>query len=386
MGFFSEVQSWFNDNGDNGGRYVQKIIIEWAKSDKAGFKKFMGSLGVKLPSKYQLVKEYPYKTDRSSDLALLDENEEPLLLIEIKWNDALGKEMGNKKSQLTDYVNFCLNTENCNLLVLTKENLSVLDVECLLNLQPRCVRRSFGDMATFFNISNNHTAELFLDYLKDKGVVMNQIDTASLFRFFHRFVNPYNGSGRVSSNEQLTNGPEQFSNLLNNMRLISQEFNLKFKSIRKEGRSASVDYYVNPYFSKKKIESRLSKCEFEEDKVHFDHNDRKGGYAYVYANQRVFNDPWMQIDYGFFFELEPNKDHTMNVSIYAQVKNKGIEDKFVNDDTKDYKSMLESGNDVDKIIKGLNMQIRNVLKLVINEGSIGGERVEQLKNLLENFK
>lgn len=151
MGFFEEVQHWFKEDSDYGGRYIQKIIIQWEKSDKASFKKFISSeLSIKLPQDYQLVQEYIYTDGRRADLAIIHK-EHPLLLIEIKWNDTLIKESEQKNSQLADYVTICLKQESCGLLILTRESLSVGEIDCLGKLMGRGHHRYFGDISLYLN-------------------------------------------------------------------------------------------------------------------------------------------------------------------------------------------------------------------------------------------
>lgn len=107
---------------------------------------------------------------------------------------------------------------------------------------------------------------------------MNDIDTGSLFRFFHRFVNPYKGSDNVFSKEQLTNGSEQFSNLLNNMRLIAQEISPSFFNLNGLKHNATVDFYIEPWFSQRNQSAQLAKNKETVDEVCLHAKARTGGY------------------------------------------------------------------------------------------------------------
>jgi len=153
MGFFSEVQSWFEDSGDFGGRYGQKIILEWEKSDKSSFKKFISKeLGITLPTGYRLEQEYQYQVGRRADLAVID-GDFPILLVEIKWNDTLVKETASRNAQLDDYVKYCSGSDKCSLLVLTKGSLSGNELRFLRKLGSRGHHHYFGKLSSYLDLN-----------------------------------------------------------------------------------------------------------------------------------------------------------------------------------------------------------------------------------------
>lgn len=388
MGFFSEVQSWFVDAGDYGGRYVQKIIIEWEKSDKTSFKKYLSAeLGITLPANYRLEQEYPYQDGRLADIAVIYD-ECPLLLVEIKWNDSLGKETNLMGSQLDDYVNFCLKQKKCGLLVLTKNTLSVEEQDCLNKLKRRGQHHYFGGMSSYLEKSPSPIAKLFFEYLQDKGVVMNKIDTASLFRFFHRFVNPYNGAGKITSKEQLSDGPTQFSNLLNNMGLIAQEISPDFFDIKGARRSATVDFAVVPIFLRKNLYRQL-KDEADNDEVCLYQNARTGGYIYVFANERISSDPnpWAQIQYGFCFTMQPNKLHKFKgVSLYAEINGARIEDCSFEESDAAIIKLLGNRTKKSELVTFFKEQIGKAIQKAIDEDLVNKDLKNKLASVLKKLK
>lgn len=318
MSFFSEVQSWFCAGFD--GRYIGKIIVAWENNDREGFKEyFRKELGINLPHGYKLEAEYGYqpKRKRIADLAIFknDQAVEPLVLIELKWNDKPIEDKKTGRAQLNDYVEFCSQHKSVNLLVLTKDALRPDEEDQVNTLGLRGQRQYFSSLSSYLDSSQSAVARMFLEYLQDKGVIMNDIDSVGLFRFFHRFVNPKKGSSRVTSEDQLSNGPEQFKNVLSNMSLIAQEISPAFYAIKGANRKATIDFAIHPYISKK----ALAKIIYDDgdENVTLMPCSRKGGVVLIYAGETISSSPWRQVEYGFKFEVIPNKEQEINVSIYA---------------------------------------------------------------------
>jgi len=321
MAFFSEVKRWLS--ADFGGRYIGKIILEWVKDDNAGFKELIrNELNINLSSDYRIEEEFVYKKSRRADLAVFrkDQDTVPVVLIEIKWDDSLTEVKETGKTQLKDYVEYCLQHNDCCLLVLTKDSLSKKELVELKKLGMGGKHCYLGGLSAHLENSQSIVAKMFLDYLQDKGVVMNNIDQEGLFKFFHRFVNPYTGSNHKISENQLSNGPEQFRNMLSNMRLIAQDISSAFFEIKGINRKATIDFTFNPYFSQKKLTKVLKDAkEIEDDKVVLHPLARTGGEIFIHASENICKapDPWTRIQYGFLFSVKPDKKHNLDLSVYS---------------------------------------------------------------------
>jgi len=234
--------------------------------------------------------------------------------------------------------------------------------------------------------SSSPVAKLFHEYLRDKGIVMNNINIASLYRFFHRFVNPYNGSGKVTSDDQLTNGPEHFGNLLNNMRLIAQEISPSINTITGVNRSATVDFSVLPCYSAKKTIKALADVEKDSDEILFDRRLRVGGYFYVFAYSRLGNNPWIQIQYGFRFEIRSNTAHSLNVGMYAQINGSEIyENCYIDKSKAQYKKELARRDSKSYFISELKLLMNDVLLQVIDQNLVKAARKKTLLALIKQL-
>ena len=289
MAFFSELQNWFIGGFD--GRYIGKIILEWQKEDRAGFRAFIHKqLEIKLPLGYRLEAEFSYKPGnerRAADLAIFSDDCDtaPIVLIEIKWNDKPIEDRKTGREQLTDYVQYCLEHKTCNLFVLTKDSLLIKELSLIGKLRSRGQHHYFGSLFPHLVESKSGIAKMLLEFLQDKGVIVNNIDSKALFQFFHRFVNPYGGSNHKVSEGQLSSGPDQFKNLLNNMRLVAQDISPQFYELKGINRKATVDFTIYPYFSKGKLVKAI-KSE-ENDELRPDPSARTGG-KFLFMRQKQF--------------------------------------------------------------------------------------------------
>lgn len=375
MSFFSGVQSYFKD--EHGGRYLGKIIIEWEKNDKVGFKKFCSSeLGVhELPAKYQLTGEFPYKGGRYADLAILCDDRRPFALFEIKWNDTLTKETEHKGSQLQDYVFFCKKNA-CKMILLTRDSLAEDDSKELHKLGEDGQHKYVGSLSSVLLESRSPIAKMFFEYLQDKGVVMNEIDAAGLYRFFHRFVLPWKGAGRVAGKEQLASGPEQFGNLRTNMRLIAEEISPSFYCIKGVNRTATVDFWVKQYFSQKKQLLAVKKEGRNlDDEVLLDVEAKTGAEVFVYAIEKISDFPLVNIEYGFCFWIEPNKEHKMDVSIYACIQGREVTDPcYSGDESKKILKLMVSGEGKSSLVDLFEGKVAHVINNAIKKNQVGNSR------------
>lgn len=393
MAFFSEVQRWFSAGFD--GRYIGKIILEWQKEDRAGFIAFIHKqLGIKLPSGFRLEAEFGYKPGherRAADLAIFPNAYDvmPLVLIEIKWDDKPIEDRKTGRAQLKDYVKYCRLHKACNLLVLTKDALRVDELDQIGELRDRGQHCYFGNLFPHLEESGSGVAKMLLDFLQDKGVIVNNIDRKALFQFFHRFVNPYGGSNHKVSEDQLSNGPDQFKNMLNNMRLIAQDISPEFFEVKGMNRKATVDFSFFPYFSQGELSKALIKIkdEDENDEVALDPKARTGGEIYIHAAETICRSPWTQIEYGFCFTVEPSKSQDLSVSVYALVKGAKIKqsDTYTSQEGAAVKKCVYDGKKKNEIVNVFKSEIKKAISSGINKKLVKPKVAHQLKIVLKGL-
>lgn len=389
MAFFSEVQKWFSTGFD--GRYIGKIILEWEKEDRAGFSAFIRrELGVQLPSGYRLEAEHWYKPGRerrAADLAIFSDDYDtaPIVLIEIKWNDKLIVDRETDRAQLKDYVQYCGIHKTCHLLVLTKDALKIEELKQIEELKGRGKRCYFGNLFCHLDESSSGIAKMLLDFLQDKGVIVNNIEQKALFQFFHRFVNPYKGSNYKVSKGQLSSGPDQFRNLLNNMRLVAEDISPKFFEQKGINRKATVDFTFYPFFSKKKLAKEIKAIEDEE----FQPNvaARSGGEILVHATEIICKSPTIKIEYGFRFLVKPDKLQNINVLVYALVEGATIkmEDTYTYQDGAALKKCVYDSKLKNDLVEVFKFEIKKAINNALRKKPVKPEVASQLRFASRNL-
>ena len=389
MAFFSEIQNWFCTGFD--GRYIGKIILEWEKEDRTGFASFIRKqLGVKLPSGYRVAAEFGYKSGemrRAADLAVFSDecDTAPIVLIEIKWNDKPIEDKKTGRAQLADYVQYCLAHKTCNLLVLTKDSLRIDELSQIGRLNGRGQHCYFGSLSPHLEESKNSISKMLFEFLQDKGVVVNDIDPRALFQFFHRFVNPYKGSNHKVSGGQLSSGPDQFKNLLNNMRLVAQDISPQFYALKGINRKATVDFTIYPYFSKGKLVKAIETQKDEEFRP--DTSARTGGEILIHAAETICKTPWIQVEYGLSFIVEPDKLQDMNVSAYALVKGTKInwEDTHSSRSGVIVKKCTYDGKRKQELVEILNGEIKKAIDITLEKQLVTQGLARKLLSILKNL-
>lgn len=389
MAFFSELQNWFIGGFD--GRYIGKIIFEWQKEDRAGFRAFIHKqLDLKLPLGYRLEAEFSYKPGserRAADLAIFsdDYSAVPIVLIEIKWNDNLIEDRKTGRAQLTDYVQYCLEHKACNLLVLTKDSLLIEDLSEIGKLISRGHHCYFGSLFSVLDESNSGIAKMLLDFLQDKGVIVNNIDSKALFQFFHRFVNPYKGSNHKVSDGQLSSGPDQFKNLLNNMRLVAQDISPQFYELKGINRKATVDFTIYPSFSKVKLEKAIKLL--EDNEFTPEPSARTGGEILVHAVETICKSPSTKLEYGLCFSVEPDKLKNLSVSVYALINGAKInwEETRSSQGGAVVKKCIFDGKRKQELVKILSSEIKKAINIALEKKLVTREIAPKLQTIAESL-
>lgn len=318
--FFSNIQSLFSADYD--GRYLGLILQEIGNKHRQLLWGFIAeSLGIpkKSITTPQFRAEYCFdsrKGKRRADLAVFDgDSSVPVVLIEIKYFDKLIPEKGNNLSQTDAYLLWMKETVYGKVLVLSRENLNA----------PGLTVKRWGDLVRYMRKHNSREYELislFITYLEEKGVAMQNLDEKQLIAFLKRILCSWQGAGRAAGN---LGGAAEFSSLLSNMKLTAEVFDRYFKNGgEKKVKAATVDFVTWCYSTAEKDDS---------GQVLVNDANRTGGGVRVFA-QNSFHDSinekasWMLFSFGIELEVEP-KNSTNSLShpkayLYAQVTGKEL--------------------------------------------------------------
>ena len=373
--FFTRIQNKFS--ASYGGRYIETILKEIAKNDSYIIKHLFPSI----KERCEIELEYHFTINghkRIADIAIIAEETHKLLaLAEIKYDDHQNLK---NSAQLEDYVKFCKKTK-IKFLYLTQFFPPYTDINYLnKNGYPH---ELFSDFA--IKIINKNLSELsilFVDFLRDKGLMMENITPEYIGKFLVRLFNPYSGQ-RVHSNiDMIQNIPEAFSGIMTNINVISQEISQHIVA----NRSPSVDFHVNPIFkfTKNNIQKLLD--ENIRGKITYEPTaeERNGGELYIYARtslkEKSEENDWFNIEFGFCFSIKTKtKNHI--TELYSNIRGRHIEDEhFIS---------KKVGNTVitnkGKCVEYFKSLMSENIDSAILDNNIKNVHIKQLKLIKENF-
>ncbi|MEJ5991962.1 hypothetical protein WG902_18300 [Ramlibacter sp. PS3R-8] len=371
--FLSRIQSYFDGRYD--GRYLEFVLAEIARRHPKAISELICS-ACGLPSRSLrapvLIPEYRYESSgsRRADLAVFScpEDSQPVVLIEIKYRDKPGRD------QLPSYLKWKNGADGRNVLVLSRE---VLEPEGFAFMTWTRAARLLRAHA-----AGSEFVKALVEHLEEEGVVMQEIKPKPLMGFLKRILAPH-AAGMQAGN---VTGPEEFSRLLKNTKLLSARFNPLFKdawrSAGKRGTSdpsgtkdASIDFDVI---------NRLSvptRAELYDESLGFPKlRDavRAGGVIDVYARHSLGSgkDVWLRVGYGFWIEIKRSSSHEPShhptVHLWSWAYGAGV---------KRYNT--RTGEDVDAPVQSSEKKISFALLTTKAEESI--DRLEQIvrKQLVE---
>lgn len=306
VSFFGAIQGWFA--ADVYGRHLGLILQEIGAREPDALTSFLaGSFGI--PRKdlrnARFQAEYSFKGLRGwrrADLAVFRADEDdPVILIEIKYHDKPLPETDLKPAQLTDYRAWRNESDGeRHVLVLSRE---LYRAEGLEVKRWDSLTRHLRAYA-----QKSDLVEMLVDYLEEEGNAMQNINGSSLVRYMKRLV----CNGEFGANN--INGPAEFSNLLKNLQLTSGVFHGHFKSAWRtagekvlgednvrRSKAASIDFVVwnrtKPHGS--------ARSAIDEDGW-FDNKLRNGGNILVVASHSFgHSKDWVRVNYGISFDVAP---------------------------------------------------------------------------------
>lgn len=305
--FFAAIQNWFSAGFH--GRHLGLILQELGKLQPEALTSFV-STACGIPKtqfkRARFEAEVTFKGSkgwRRADLAVfLEDEEEPTVLVEIKYFDKPLPETGTKPAQLDDYRTWKQKGPGRHVLILSRE---MLHAEGL-------VLRRWDALARHLRpyVAKSDLIHMLVEYLEQEGIVMQNVDGYALMRYFKRLVCHNWKSGVLANNIE---GPAEFTRLMKNLRLMSGTFEQQFKSAWREAgtkvdgkaaltKLASIDFSV-----RHTLKPATEKRSLVDDDGDLRSDMKDGGYVYVYATHALGSGSgrYMRIEYGVYFAVSP---------------------------------------------------------------------------------
>lgn len=311
--FFSRIQSWFS--GSFHGRYLAYILAEIGKHHPQIIRELICTscnLGARSLPHPVFEPEYAFQGSvglRRADMAVFanPDDEEPIVLVEIKYRDKLIPADGIRPAQLSDYEHWCAAAPGRHCLVLSRETLPPNGVCTITWTQAaRVLRRRAND---------SDLAKALIEHLEEEGIVMQNIKTKPLIGFFKRLLCAPNGSGVLAGNLE---GPQDFARLLGNVKLLSARFNADFKAAWRQAgekhnkaddpagtKDATINFTVSP-----RLDTALKSSKLMAADGSINPKALNGGSVLVWARHSLGSgNGWLRLGYGFRIEIDKSVNH-----------------------------------------------------------------------------
>jgi hypothetical protein len=256
---------------------------------------------------------------RRADLAVFREDEdEPFVLVEIKYFDKPMPETEVKPAQLADYAAWKRRKgAGHHVLLLSRE-----------------LYRSEGIEARRWDALTRHLRKfsarselvaMLIEYLEEEGNAMQDIDGRALTRYLKRLLCNKPGANNL-------NGPVEFAALLKNVQLVSGVFHGHFKTA---WRSAGLSTEGEGYDRRSKVASidfelwnRLKPVKNVEVLLDDDgrlwNEYKNGGTVFVFARHSLGHaENWMRVRYGMLFEITPENDENNPPKAFLRAEVRG---------------------------------------------------------------
>lgn len=321
--FFSSIQNWFQ--GDLYGRHLGLILQEIGNRRPQVLTSFISEvceipLSALKNATFQCEYSFPgMRSRRRADLAVFtdDQKVEPIVLIEIKYNDKPLPETEMKSAQLDDYQAWRnRDRENRRVLLLTRELHRAPDVHVR---RWNALARHLRDYA-----NDSDLVDMLVKYLEEEGNAMNNIDGKAITKYVKRYL----CHGRPGANN--IDGPLAFADLLKNMQLMSIGFHTHFKEswreagIKVEGEDydrrykvASIDFEVSNRLRSPKGNQAVIDAEgWLRGEL------KDGGSISVFARHSLGHEKnWLRVLYGIRFDVAPtdNESDPPNTYLFARL-------------------------------------------------------------------
>ncbi|WP_183004954.1 hypothetical protein [Achromobacter sp. UMC71] len=323
VSFFGSIQNWFS--ADVYGRHLGLILQEVGTRRPNTLTSFLSrTFGIshKDLRNARFEAEYSFRGQngwRRADLAVFRaDDDEPVVLVEIKYHDKPLPETDLKPAQLADYRVWRNRFDSKrHVLVLSRELYRAEDlVVCRWDALTRHLR-PFAE--------ESDLVDMLVKYLEEEGNAMQEINGSSLIRYLKRLV----CHGEFGANN--VNGPAEFSSLLKNMQLTSGVFHGHFKAAWRmagekvhgengvrRSKAASIDFSVW-----NRVKPTRSARPAVDENGWFENRLRNGGHVSAFARHALGHArDWLRVSYGVRFDVSPGDsvDTVPTTYLWAEIR------------------------------------------------------------------
>jgi hypothetical protein len=317
--YMSSISKWFKAGYE--GRHLELVLLEIAKLKPKAISSYLAEeLGVNVAefdnAEYAI--EVPFQGQRSqrrADMAVWREGQaDPFVLIEIKYFDKPLVETENHAEQFADYRHWKGRVRGRHVLVLSRELYQARGIE---------VRR-WDHLARALRepAKRSDLIAMLVDYLEEEGIVMQNVDGATLERYFVRLVCHDRNVGRAAGN---LDGPIEFAKVLKNLQMMSGTFTPKFKrawgeageqidGLAVRSRVASIDFQV-----RNKVRAVKDASRYRDNDGELPQDMKDGGYIDVFATHSLgHGEDRLRIQYGIIFTVPSSAKPLLFVNAYGK--------------------------------------------------------------------
>lgn len=223
--------------------------------------------------------------------------------------------------------------------------------------------------------SDRHPAvNLFIDYVKDMGLMFNNIEQEALRILLRRLFHEKKGGGRIRSEQNIKEViPNTFSSVIGNQYVLSEQLSEKFR-----GYSSTVDFATNLTIDDKKNKNT-------------DDGDflvKSGGaldtYTVVKLDVSNSSNDWLYLYYGLTYEINDQDAKKVSLCAYAQIEGKQLKmitsdgEYFIEDSSK---MAFSTNYKPERLQRMIEKRIRAVLQVGFTLPGIPASYLKELKKL-----
>lgn len=317
--YMSSISTWFKAGYE--GRHLELVLLEIAKLRPKSISGYLAKeLGISAneldDAEYAI--EVPFQGQRSNrraDLAVWRGGEpEPFVLIEIKYFDKPLAETESAAEQFADYRYWKGKADGRHVLVLSRELYQAKGIEVRRwDHLARALRKA---------AAQSDLIAMLVEYLEEEGIVMQNVDSAALERYFVRLVCNDMNVGRAAGN---IDGPVEFAKILRNLQMLSGTFTPQFKKawgdageeidgLVTRSKVASIDFRV-----RNKLRSVKDTSKYRDDDGDLPQEFKDGGYVEVFATHSLgHGEDRLRIEYGIVFSVPKGAKPVLFVNAYGK--------------------------------------------------------------------
>jgi hypothetical protein len=376
--FFTRIQGKFS--ASFGGRYVETILKEISINENQITK----NLFPRIKERGYLETEFSFNIDgrdRIADIVMIsEENGRPLAFAELKYDDHNSE---HNVAQLEDYIKFC-NANSIDFLYLTQYYPQACDLEVVK--ENKYIHALFSDVAeSLMQQKNGALTRLFIEFLRDKGLLMERISEVQVGKLLARLFNPVRGQRVQTNTDMVQSIPENFSALMTNINVISQEMSQYLPT----NRNPTIDFFLEPTYTiaPNRLRQILEEAPPGRRNIEItpERNDKNGGNLYIFARSslgvRYDRNDWSYIEFGFCFSIERGSTKYSS-ALYSQIYGKY----FDGENNTYFPERIDNRDTSDKAqcVKKLKILIVKNIDFVIKKDNSVQDVHKEALNLIKN--